>query len=119
MTETEVIGAIKALENFMYSEFSKIRDIKKYAAKLTEFVGKKVTPQKAAVIYQAGHNKKFIEDHTQGSDFWNYYNIAFKPHKPTLEEFMKDLETLWQDELPIDEKFKPQLKNLYYYLRAD
>lgn len=122
MTETDVIGSIKALRNFLDKQrtpTSTIRGIKAYTKKISEEMGKKVTYAMASKLYQAQKQWTWIFDYVNESDFWNYYNLVFKPQKPTYLQFIEDLEGgLWNGDIPIDEDLREDLKAVYTYLRA-
>ena len=122
MTETDVIGSIKALRNFLDKQrtpTSTIRGIKAYTKKISEEMGKKVTYAMASKLFQAQKQWTWIFEYVNESDFWNYYNLVFKPQKPTYLQFIEDLEGgLWNGNIPIDEDLREDLKAVYTYLRA-
>ena len=122
MTETDVIGSIKALRNFLDKQrtpTSTIRGIKAFTKKISEETGKKVTYAMASKLFQAQKQWTWIFEYVNESDFWNYYNLVFKPQKPTYLEFIEDLEGgLWNGDIPIDEDLREDLKAVYTYLRA-
>lgn len=122
MTETDVIGSIKALRNFLDKQrtpTSTIRGIKAYTKKISEETGKKVTYAMASKLFQAQKQWTWIFEYVNESDFWNYYNLVFKPQKPTYLQFIEDLEGgLWNGDIPIDEDLREDLKAVYTYLRA-
>ncbi len=122
MTETDVIGSIKALRNFLDKErtpTSTIRGIKAYTKKISEETGKKVTFAMASKLFQAQKQWTWIFEYVNESDFWNYYNLVFKPQKPTYLQFIEDLEGgLWNGDIPIDEDLREDLKSVYTYLRG-
>jgi hypothetical protein len=122
MTETDVIGSIKALRNFLDKQrtpTSTIRGIKAFTKKISEETGKKVTYAMASKLFQAQKQWTWIFEYVNESDFWNYYNLVFKPQKPTYLQFIEDLEGgLWNGDIPIDEDLREDLKAVYTYLRA-
>lgn len=122
MTETDVIGSIKALRNFLDKQrtpTSTIRGIKAFTKKISEETGKKVTYAMASKLFQAQKQWTWIFEYVNESDFWNYYNLVFKPQKPTYLEFIEDLEGgLWNGDIPIDEDLREDLKAVYSYLRS-
>lgn len=122
MTETDVIGSIKALRNFLDKQrtpTSTIRGIKAFTKKISEETGKKVTYAMASKLFQAQKQWTWIFEYVNESDFWNYYNLVFKPQKPTYLQFIEDLEGgLWNGNIPIDEDLREDLKAVYTYLRA-
>lgn len=122
MTETDVVGTIKALKNFLDKErtpTSTIKGIKAYTKKVSEELGKKLTYAQASTIYQTQKQWTWIFDYVNESDFWNYYNAIFKPTKPSYLQFIDDLEVyLWKGNIPIDEDLKEDLKAVYTYLRG-
>jgi hypothetical protein len=122
MTETDIIGSIKALRNFLDKQrtpTSTIRGIKAYTKKISEETGKKVTYAMASKLFQAQKQWTWIFEYVNESDFWNYYNLVFKPQKPTYLQFIEDLEGgLWNGDIPIDEDLREDLKAVYTYLRA-
>lgn len=122
MTETDVIGSIKALRNFLDKQrtpTSTIRGIKAYTKKISEEMGKKVTYAMASKLFQAQKQWTWIFEYVNESDFWNYYNLVFKPQKPTYLQFIEDLEGgLWNGDIPIDEDLREDLKAVYTYLRS-
>lgn len=122
MTETDVIGSIKALRNFLDKQrtpTSTIRGIKAFTKKISEETGKKVTYAMASKLFQAQKQWTWIFEYVNESDFWNYYNLVFKPQKPTYLQFIEDLEGgLWNGDIPIDEDLREDLKAVYTYLGA-
>lgn len=122
MTETDIIGSIKALRNFLDKQrtpTSTIRGIKAFTKKISEETGKKVTYAMASKLFQAQKQWTWIFEYVNESDFWNYYNLVFKPQKPTYLQFIEDLEGgLWNGDIPIDEDLREDLKAVYTYLRA-
>ena len=122
MTETDVIGSIKALRNFLDKQRTPtgtIKGIKAYTKKISEETGKKVTYAMASKLFQAQKQWTWIFDYVNESDFWNYYNLVFKPQTPTYLQFIEDLEGgLWNGNIPIDEDLREDLKAVYAYLRA-
>lgn len=119
MTETEVVGSIKALQNFLSAETSTLRGIKKYKTSMEKIAGKKLSFSQASTIFHGDKQMQWVIDKTPGSDFWTYYNLDFKKEKPDFDTFITELETMWQEEVPIDESYKPKLKQIYYYLMKD
>ena len=122
MTETDVVGSIKALKNFLDKQktpTSTIRGIKAYTKKISEETGKKLSYSQASKLFQAQKQWTWIFDYVDESEFWNYYNMVFVPNKPSFEEFINDLEGgLWKGNIPIDEDLKEDLKSVYAYLRG-
>lgn len=119
MTETDVVGSIKALKNFLESPGSSIKKIKSYTKKASESGGKKLSYAQASKLYQAEKNWQWIFEYVDESEFWSYYNTVFKKQKPSYEQFIEDLESaLWQGEIPIDEDLKKDLVAVYNYLRS-
>lgn len=123
MTETDVVGTIKALKNFLDKEktpTSTIKGIKAYTKKVSQELGKKLSYSQASKIYQAQKQWTWIFDYVNESEFWSYYNTIFKPSKPSYLQFIEDLELyLWQGDIPIDEELKEDLKAVYIYLRGE
>lgn len=121
MTETDVVGSIKALRNFLdktKTPTSTIKGIKAYTKKLSEETGKKLSYSQASKIYQASKQWTWIFEYVDESDFWKYYNTIFKPEQPSFLEFIEHLEGgLWQGNIPIDEDLKEDLKAVYSYLK--
>lgn len=101
MTETDVLGTIKALNKFLnYEPTSKIRGIKEFTKKQSEKLGKKLTFAQASTIYRARNEWKNIFDYVNESEFWNYYNITFRGVRgggTSFESFYSDMFTLWRD----------------------
>lgn len=122
MTDTDVIGSIKALRNFLDKKRTPtgtIRGIKAYTKKISEEIGKKVTYSMANKLFQAQKQWTWIFDYVNESEFWNYYNLVFKPQKPTYLEFIEDLEGgLWNGNIPIEDNLREDLKSVYAYLKA-
>lgn len=122
MTETDVVGTVKALRNFLDPQKTPtgtIKGIKKYTLKVSESAGKKLTYAQANKLYQAGKQWTWIFQYVNESDFWDYYNTIFLPEQPSYEDFISDLENyLWIGEIPIDEDLKEDLKSVYNYLRS-
>ena len=127
MTETDVIGSIKALRNFLdkQKEFSTIGGIKKYIAKTSKKVygedsKKKLPPAEASTIYLAGREWKWIEDYTDGSEFWKYYDYEFKKSPPSLEQFIDYLTgNLFDSSVIVDKDMRKRLERLRIYLMKD
>lgn len=119
MTETEVIANKKALERFLYDDMSRVSSIKQYTLKMSTEAGKKLSPAQANKFYQAQQSWKWIFQHVNESDFWDYYNIIFSNEVPSYKDFVTDIEEyLWPNsELPIDENLKSQLRGVYDYLK--
>lgn len=118
MSETDVVGSIKALKNFLNSEGSTIRSIKKYKQKLVKSTGKKLSFAQASTMFQAEQNWRWIFDYVNESEFWDYYNVIFKPQNPPFDQFIEDLESgMWHGNIPIDEDLKKKLVSVYNYLR--
>lgn len=122
MTETDVVGTIKALRNFLNKErtpTATIKGIKEYTKKASAGAGKKLTYAQANKFFQASKQWTWIFEYVNESDFWEYYNSIFKPEQPSFEDFVSDLENyLWLGEIPIDEELRQDLKSVYNYLRS-
>lgn len=127
MTETDIQASVKALRNFVYNqkEFSTIRGIKKYIAKTSKKVygedsKKKLPPAEASTIYLAGKEWKWIEDYTDGSEFWKYYDYEFKKSPPSLEQFIDYLTgNLFDSSVIVDKNMRKRLEKLRIYLMKD
>ena len=127
MTETDIQANVKALRNFLYKQkdYSTIRGIKKYIAKTSkeiygEDTKKKISPAEASTIYFASKELKWIEDYTDGSEFWKYYDYEFKKSPPSLEQFVDYLTgNLFDSSVIVDEDMRKRLERLRIYLMKD
>lgn len=121
MTETDVVGAINALNRFLENkEGSSASRIKKYITKMEKKLEVKLKPHEASLLYIASREWQWIEDYTNGSEFWKYYDYEFKKDIPTEEAFITYLkEHLFDKKLQIDEDLKQKLKDLRAYLMKD
>ena len=87
MTETDIVGTVKALRNFLNKEKTPtgtIRGIKKYTKKASEGAGKKLTYAQASKFFQASRQWTWIFEYVNESDFWEYYNVIFKTEQPSF-----------------------------------
>ena len=79
-----------------------------------------MSPSQANILFQAGREWKWIEDYTEGSEFWKYYDYEFKKSPPTEEDFVEYLKgNLFNPDLIIDEDLRKKLEKLRIYLLKD
>ena len=111
---TQMKAIIKATENFLESPTSVTKGVKKITQSYSEKAGKPLSYKQANVIYQTRKNYTCIYEYIPKSEFWIFVRVA-KENNWDKETFIEQIEGYIRQEV-IDEQFRKDLEDLYYYV---
>ena len=106
----------KATEQFLESDISTVKGIKKLTKSYSEKAGKTITYEQADVLYQSGRNYSWIigMNGLTESEFWGTWVPLAKSGEVDKETWIEKLADRIAVEL--DDYYKEKLIDIYYYV---
>ena len=106
----------KATEQFLESDISTVKGIKKLTKSYSEKAGKTITYEQADVLYQSGRNYSWIigMNGLTESEFWGVWVPLAKSGEVDKETWIEKLADRIAVEL--DDYYKEKLIDIYYYV---
>ena len=106
----------KATEQFLDSDISRVKGIKKLTKSYSEKAGKTITYEQADVLYQSGRNYSWIigMNGLTESEFWGTWVPLAKSGEVDKETWIEKLADRIAVEL--DDYYKEKLIDIYYYV---
>lgn len=113
LSETEMLGIIRATKQFLKSGTSTQRGVKKKVKEYSTKAGKPISFKQADVLYKSEKNYTWIYQFIPKSEFWDIVRVA-KRENWDEKTFAEQISFLGKFE--IDEELKQDLESLYYYV---
>lgn len=110
---TQLKAIIKATEQFLGSEESRVSGVKKRTKEYSEKAGKPISYKQSNAVYRARKNYTWIYEYMTPSEFWTFVKLA-KEERWNKETFIEQISAYITKEIDIE--LKQDLEDLYDYV---
>ena len=107
-----MIATIKATQEFLSSDLSKVKSVKEYKKQVEKSIGVNLKFSDISTMYQARELWDWTEDN-YGSDFWT--DLAPKIFKQSKDSWVSELASMSEE--TNEETVKNKLKVIYDYIQ--